>query len=149
MTRTPIHSVALTTIFASSLAACATTIRTAAEIFRFEAQDSGVLRFRRCVVHLGWTESDLYARCGVPIRRVASVYRAERCLVYKSVAHSLAVTNAGAPYYVVCTRPGVLVNTSKKEVGSEEGAGLEGPWRVYSVSGVSEVPFGPDDGAPR
>jgi hypothetical protein len=98
---------------------------TNAFVARFEPTAGGFV-FRRCRVHLGWTEEDLRSECGEPMRTIPSARPDESCFVYPSLAHAFAVSEVSAPFFVVCT----------SDFESKKGKEM----RVVDVVGVSRVP---------
>jgi hypothetical protein len=82
------------------------TVSTPATIVRVEFIGSVPHEFRYCEVRLGWTEGQLTSACGYPIDTLqrAGLGDGERCLIYDSISHSLAIDNRGAPFFAVCMR---------------------------------------------
>lgn len=107
---------------------------TGAVVARLELDANGAKRFRWCRVHTGWSANELYNSCGVPLAmvpRAATVrpdisFDNERCVIYGSYAHALAVDSHSAPFYAVCLR--------KVQRGPNEA------WETAGVYGLREYP---------
>ena len=129
------------------------TESTPATIARVEFIGSVPHEFRYCEVRLGWTESQITTACGYPIDTLqrAGFGDGERCLIYDSISHSLAIDNRGAPFFAVCMRnidadarearrrqSNSAVRTEAEVTIEDREENME--WTVISVYGLSTYP---------
>lgn len=110
---------------------CIAKVLTPALVHRFE---DGA--FRHCQLTLGWTIDELEAACGKPLKVFPSANdKAERCLVYPSLAVGLAVsTSRAAPYFAVCVRPTEWIERRGTDTKFTEKD------RVSGVYGLKDLP---------
>ena len=95
--------------------------RTDADVFRYYPPKGPgqPVEFGSCSVHLGWEETKLLEECGPPDQVIAR--QGEACLVYRTIARSIAGGHAPATAYVVCLRTRMRQTTPVRRVESVHG----------------------------